>query len=109
MLILNRSINITVNKLLKTTNAKGKKLFSSIPNNMGTYFPFNFKGYPYTNPNNYDDATVNKSLQSLLKDESTKQGIFMAYNNYIDALIEKDVNFLSDICERGMGNSVEER
>ena len=95
-------------KFLKTSFCK--KAFSNkpFPNNA-----FDHKGFPYSfnqNYNNFNKQNSNK-LQTIIKHlfptMDINDGIELAYTNYIEAIADSDVNFLQDICERTMGDSIE--
>lgn len=84
-----------------------KKYFSNV-NHAETQYPFKFNGFDESIYLNTSDHDIQKDINYLFNESPIKKGIFAAYNNYIDGLLEADTLYLEDICEGGMFKRVDE-
>ena len=76
--------------------------------NVDKQYPFKFNGFDESFFLNLKDQELQTSINYLFNKNPIKKGMFVAYNNYIDALLEGDQVYLEDVCESGMFSRVNE-
>lgn len=67
--------------------------------------PFNFEGVNTTESDLKSTREIKGLLAELFGSDVT-EGFVMAYNGYVDSLVDQDFDFIDDICEPSMSQKI---